>query len=109
MLLIYIAGTGNAWDGAWLMGMNGVGRVVPLVFLSVLAMLGVNALPGLLRRKELVDRFIGWLWLASVLITLNGIFGHLWYEGDIFTKDSPTCSPAWLGGERVAERPRNPD
>jgi len=103
VLLVYIAGTGNVWDGAWIMGLNGIGRVVPLVFLSVLAMLGVNALPALLKRKEAVDKFVGWSLVAlGAFITLNGIFGHLWYEGGVFHEGSNMIA-AWLGGERVAE------
>ncbi|WP_051092270.1 cytochrome c biogenesis protein CcdA [Aromatoleum toluclasticum] len=79
VLLIYIAGTGNSWDWFWLMGMNGIGRALPLVFLSVLGILGVNALPGLLKRKEAVDRFIGWalVMLASFIVLTLGIV--LWY------------------------------
>jgi len=103
VLLIYIAGTGNAWDGAWLMGMNGVGRAVPLVFLSVLGMLGVNALPGLLKRKEAVDKFVGWSLVAlGGFITFNGIFGHLWYEGGVFHEGLNMIAER-LGGERIAE------
>lgn len=103
VLLVYIAGTGNAWDGAWLMGMNGIGRVVPLVFLSVLGMLGVNALPGLLKRKDAVDKFIGWSLVAlGGFITLNGIFGHLWYEGGVFHEGLNMIAER-LGGQRIAE------
>jgi cytochrome c-type biogenesis protein len=103
VLLIYIAGTGNAWDGAWLMGMNGVGRAVPLVFLSVLGMLGVNALPGLLKRKESVDKLIGWSLIAlGSFITLNGVFGHLWYEGGVFHEGLNMIAER-LGGSRIAE------
>lgn len=51
VLLVYVASTGSLWDGFWLMGINGVGRALPLIFLSVLGILGVNALPGLLKRK----------------------------------------------------------
>lgn len=103
VLLIYIAGTGNAWDGAWLMGMNGVGRAVPLVFLSVLGMLGVNALPGLLKRKVAVDKFVGWALVAlGGFITFNGVFGHLWYEGGVFHEGLNMIAER-LGGERIAE------
>ena len=103
VLLIYVAGTGNLWDGFWLMGMNGVGRALPLIFLSVLGLLGVNALPGLLKRKITVDKLVGWalVMLASFII-LNGVFGHLWYEGGVF-HEGLNMVAAWLGGGRVAE------
>lgn len=103
VLLIYIAGTGNAWDGFWLMGINGVGRALPLVFLSVLGILGVNALPGLLKRKEAVDKFIGWSLVAlASFITLNGVFGHLWYEGGVF-HEGLNMLVERVGGARLAE------
>jgi cytochrome c-type biogenesis protein len=103
VLLIYIAGTGNTWDGFWLMGINGVGRALPLVFLSVLGILGVNALPGLLKRKEAVDKFIGWSLVAlASFIVLNGVFGHLWYEGGVF-HEGLNMAVERFGGARLAE------
>ncbi len=103
VLLIYVASTGNLWDGFWLMGMNGVGRALPLVFLSVIAILGVNALPGLLKRKAAVDKFVGWsLVLIASFIVLNGIFGHLWYEEGLFHEGLNMVAER-VGGERLAE------
>lgn len=103
VLLIYIAGTGNTWDGFWLMGTNGIGRALPLVFLSVLGILGVNALPGLLKRKEAVDKFIGWaLVMLASFIVLNGIFGHLWYEGGVFHEGLNMVAER-IGGARITE------
>lgn len=103
VLLIYVAGSGSTWDGFWLMGMNGIGRALPLVFLSVLGILGVNALPGLMKRKAAVDEIVGWaLVLLASFIILNGAFGHLWYEGGVF-HEGLNMIAAWLGGGRVAE------
>ncbi|MFZ5590014.1 MAG: cytochrome c biogenesis CcdA family protein [Pseudomonadota bacterium] len=103
VLLIYIAGTGNTWDGFWLMGMNGIGRALPLLFLSVLGILGVNALPGLMKRKAAVDKFIGWaLVMLASFIVLNGVFGHLWYEGGVFHEGLNMVAER-VGGERLAE------
>ncbi|MEW6353543.1 MAG: cytochrome c biogenesis protein CcdA [Pseudomonadota bacterium] len=103
ILLIYIAGTGNIWDGFWLMGMNGIGRALPLIFLAVLGIWGVNALPGLLKRKVTVDTFIGWSLVAlASFITLNGAFGHLWYEGGVFHEGLNMAAEA-IGGARLAE------
>lgn len=84
VLLIYIAGTGNSWDGFWLMGMNGIGRALPLVFLSVLGILSVNALPGLLKRKEAVDRLIGWALVmraSFIVLTLGIVLWYWWTNG----------------------------
>lgn len=103
VLLIYVASTGDMWDGFWLMGMNGIGRALPLVFLSVIAILGVNALPALLKRKAAVDKFVGWsLVLLASFVILNGIFGHLWYEGGIFHEGLNMVAER-VGGERLTE------
>lgn len=46
---------------------------------------------------------IGWSLVGlGAFIILNGVFGHLWYEGGVFHEGSNMLA-AWLGGERVAE------
>lgn len=79
VLLGYVAATGDAWYGAALGVLNGIGRSVPLVFLSILAILGVNAAQPILKRKELVDKGVGWglVAIGSIILTL-GIYGHYW-------------------------------
>ena len=73
------------------------------MLLSVLGILGVNALPGLLKRKEAVDKFIGWSLVAlASFITLNGVFGHLWYEGGVF-HEGLNMLVERIGGARLAE------
>ncbi|MFZ5790097.1 MAG: cytochrome c biogenesis CcdA family protein [Pseudomonadota bacterium] len=103
VLLVYVASTGSLWDGFWLMGMNGIGRALPLVFLATIGIIGVNALPWLLRRKVAVDKFVGWsLVVLASFIILNGIFGHLWYEGGIFHEGLNMVAER-VGGQRLAE------
>lgn len=79
VLLGYVAATGDPWYGAALGAVNGVGRAVPLVFLSILAILGVNAAQPLLKKKELVDKGVGWglVGIGAIILTL-GIYGHYW-------------------------------
>ncbi len=85
LILAAAAGTGSVAVGAWYMAVNGLGRALPLIFLSVLGILGVNATNGILKKKVAVDRITGWaLVVISSFIILNGVFGHLWYEGSIF-------------------------
>ncbi len=85
LILAAAAGTGSVAVGAWYMAVNGLGRALPLIFLSVLGILGVNATTSILKRKVLVDKITGWaLVVISSFIILNGVFGHLWYEGSIF-------------------------
>lgn len=103
VLLVYVASTGSMWDGFWLMGINGIGRALPLVFLSVLGILGVNALPGLLKRKITVDKIVGWSLVAiASFITFNGFFSHYWYEASFFHEGLNMLAER-IGGERLAE------
>lgn len=103
MLLVYVASTGSLWDGFWLMGVNGIGRALPLIFLSVLGILGVNALPVLLKRKITVDKIVGWSLVAlASFITLNGLFSHFWYEASFFHEGLNMLAER-IGGERLAE------
>lgn len=103
LILAAAAGTGSVAVGAWYMAVNGLGRTLPLLFFSVLGILGVNATTGLLKRKVLVDKITGWaLVVISAFIILNGVFGHLWYEGSLF-HDGLNMIFGKLGGEQIAE------
>ncbi|MCL4416996.1 MAG: sulfite exporter TauE/SafE family protein [Actinobacteria bacterium] len=103
LILTAAAGTGSVAVGAWYMAANGLGRALPLVFLSVLGILGVNAAGGLLKHKVTVDKITGWALIAiSAFIVLNGIFGHLWYEGSVF-HEGLNMVFSKLGGESIAE------
>jgi len=103
LILIAAAGSGSVTTGAFYMGVNGLGRVLPLLFFSVLGIVGVNATGALVRRKKLVDSITGWaLVLIASFIILNGAFGHLWYEGS-FVHTGLNRFFANIGGERIAE------
>ncbi len=103
LILTAAAGTGNVWVGAWYMAVNGLGRALPLVFLSVLGILGVNATGILLKNRSIIDKITGWaLIVISSFIILNGLFGHLWYEGSIFHEGLNRVFGS-LGGGAVAE------
>jgi cytochrome c-type biogenesis protein len=81
-LLIYVASTGNAEIGASLGAVHGVGRAIPLVLLSVLAIIGINSSKGLIANRDTIEKLTGWMLIiiASFLI-INGIpGGHQWYE-----------------------------
>jgi len=103
LILIFAATTGNALQGAILMAVNGIGRVVPLLFLTVLGILGINAISGLTKRVNSIRQFTGWaLVVLGSFILLNGIFGHLWYEGGIFHEGSNAAFMI-LGGKMIGE------
>lgn len=81
-LLIYIAGTGNMEIGASLGAVHGVGRAIPLILLSVLAIIGVNATKGITTNRITIEKLTGWMLIViGAFLIINGIpGGHEWYE-----------------------------
>lgn len=81
-LLIYIAGTGSIEIGASLGVVHGVGRAIPLILMSVLAVIGINATKSLTLKRESIERASGWmLIIIGAFLIINGLpEGHEWYE-----------------------------
>ncbi len=81
-LLIYVASTGNAEVGASLGFVHGVGRAIPLILLSVLAIIGVNATKGIASSRENIEKITGWMLIViGAFLIIQGIpGGHEWYE-----------------------------
>ena len=81
-LLIYIAGTGSLEIGASVGVVHGVGRAIPLILMSVLAVLGINATKSLTVKRESIERASGWmLIIIGSFLIINGLpEGHEWYE-----------------------------
>lgn len=81
-LLIYIAGTGSVEVGASLGVVHGVGRAIPLILMSVLAVIGINAMKSLTLKRESIERASGWmLIIIGSFLIINGLpEGHEWYE-----------------------------
>ena len=81
-LLIYIAGTGSMEIGASLGAVHGVGRAIPLILLSILAIAGINATKGITANRLNVEKLTGWLLIiiAAFLIIYGLPGGHEWYE-----------------------------
>ncbi|MBI5328045.1 MAG: sulfite exporter TauE/SafE family protein [Deltaproteobacteria bacterium] len=103
IILTFAATTGDWAQGALLMAVNGIGRVVPLLFLTVLGILGVNAIGGLTKRMEGIRKFTAWvLVVLGAFIIFNGIYGHLWYEGGIF-HEGLNYAFMKIGGKMVGE------
>jgi cytochrome c-type biogenesis protein len=84
-LLIYVAGTGSIEIGASLGAVHGVGRAIPLILLSVLAIIGVNYTRGITVNRENIEKLTGWLLIIiGAFLIINGIpGGHEWYESTI--------------------------
>jgi len=81
-LLIYIAGTGSIEIGASLGVVHGVGRAIPLILMSVLAVIGINATKSLTLKRESIERASGWMLIViGSFLIINGLpEGHEWYE-----------------------------
>jgi cytochrome c-type biogenesis protein len=84
-LLIYIAGTGSLEIGSSLGFVHGVGRAIPLILFSLLAVLGVNATKGLTTNRIKVEKITGWMLLfIGAFLIINGLpGGHAWYESTV--------------------------
>ena len=81
-LLIYIAGTGSIEIGASLGVVHGVGRAIPLILMSVLAILGINATKILTQKRVSMEKATGWMLIViGSFLIINGLpEGHEWYE-----------------------------
>ncbi len=81
-LIIYIAGTGSIEVGTSLGVVHGVGRAIPLIFMSVLAILGINATRGLTTKRISIEKATGFmLIIIGAFLIINGLpEGHEWYE-----------------------------
>lgn len=85
ILLTYIASVGSLVTGGWLAFIHGLGRATPLIFLSILGLLGVNSLGWITKKKAAVDKVMGWgLVMVGAFILTYGIFGMPWWEDSIF-------------------------
>ncbi|GFN39284.1 MAG: putative cytochrome C biogenesis protein transmembrane region [Marine Group I thaumarchaeote] len=81
-LLIYIAGTGSMEIGASLGVVHGVGRAIPLILMSTLAILGINATKSLTQKRFSIEKATGWMLIViGAFLIINGLpEGHEWYE-----------------------------
>ena len=81
VLLLYIATKASILSGGLLGFVHGLGRATPLIFLSILAIIGINATKWMVGKKESIDKFMGWgLILVGVFIFAIGLFGMFWWE-----------------------------
>ncbi|MFB5619750.1 MAG: cytochrome c biogenesis CcdA family protein, partial [Nitrosopumilus sp.] len=80
-LLTYIIGTGSVVVGGSLGLIHGIGRAVPLIFIAILAILGISATKTLIKKRMSVEKATGFGLLGvGAFILLLGLFGHSWWE-----------------------------
>ncbi len=84
-LLAHVATVGSVELGASLGAVHGIGRAVPLVLVSVLAMLGVDATRRLVGARLRLERLTGaTLVILGAFLLVNALpSGHAWYEQTI--------------------------
>jgi cytochrome c-type biogenesis protein len=84
-LLIYIASTGSMEIGASLGAVHGIGRAIPLILLSALAIIGINYTKKITANRENIEKLTGWmLIIIGAFLIIQGIpGGHEWYESTL--------------------------
>jgi len=104
VLLTSIAGSGSLKTGLAYGLIHGIGRATPLLALSVLAILGVNATGWLLVRRERIQRAVGWglVGWGAFIIPKGYLFGHAYWEESVFHKVWNTLVHLGLGSN-IAE------
>ncbi len=84
ILFGYVATVGIPEVGASLGAVHGLGRVVPLLFLVVLAILGINAMNKVGEYQDKVKRWVAWTLVGLGAFIFNyGAFGMAWFENSI--------------------------
>lgn len=86
ILLGDIAVKGSVLFGGWMGLIHGIGRATPLIFLSILGIIGINATSAILKHQTKIKKIIGWslVILGAVIFIMGG--AHEWYEETIVHK-----------------------
>ncbi len=85
ILLVYISTLGSVTNGISIGIIHGIGRATPLIFLTILAILGYNSLEWVSKRQQKVERIMGWglVGIGSYLFQYLPFSMDFW-EGSIF-------------------------
>jgi len=101
VLLTDIAVLGDAANGLWLGFVHGVGRATPLIFLTVLGILGVNAVGSIAKKTAVVKKWTGiTLILLGAFIFISGA-SHQWFENSAVHKGWNNVIELTLGDKIV--------
>ncbi|GEM_PF-535371 len=85
VLLTYIASTGSVIAGGWLGLVHGLGRAAPLIFLVLLALLGMKSIQWVSKISGKIHIWTGAALVAvGAFILTYGLFGMHWWEDSIF-------------------------
>ncbi len=85
VLLTYIATLGDVGNGIALGVIHGLGRATPLIFLTILAILGYNTMGWVSRNQAKVERAMGWGLVGIGAYLFQYLpFGMAFWEQSIF-------------------------
>ncbi len=102
VLLGDIAVVGSVTHGWWLGFIHGIGRATPLIFLTILGILGVNAVSKVAAKGAVVKKVSGWvLVVLGAFILISGT-SHKWYEETVVHKGW-NRAVNMIAGDKVAE------
>lgn len=80
VILTYIAASGSIAYGATLQAVNGLGRFLPLLAITILAIVGINASMWIMKKKGAIQKATAWSLIAvGAFIVVWGLFGHFWF------------------------------
>lgn len=75
VLLFYIAGTASIGSGALLGFIHGIGRALPVILLTTLAMFGIQTTKVISEKRFAIERFTAWLLiLIGTFLIPAGVF-----------------------------------
>lgn len=83
VLLGDIAVKGSTLFGWWMGFVHGLGRATPLIFLAILAILGVNATTSVMKHQGKIKKGVGWVlvFFGAIIFIMGG--AHGWYEENL--------------------------
>jgi cytochrome c-type biogenesis protein len=112
VILLGIAALGDPVYGAYTGFVHGLGRMTPVVAIAILGILGVNATGSLVKRKDQVDKIMGWalIFFGAFFIVFMAL-AHSWYQNSVIHVTWNNFLLA-VGGKGLAETfppfPRQP-
>ncbi len=103
VLLTYVIGSADIITGWSLMAVHGIGRALPLIFLTVVAILGINATPILTRKAKSIRKWtaFGLIFIGAILFVISGLFRGWFEESPIHEGWNNVLSE--LTGGKIAE------
>ncbi len=103
VLLAYVIGSANVLTGWSLMAVHGIGRALPLIFLTVIAIFGINATQTLVKKSKSIRKWTAFalIIIGAFLFVASGLFRG-WFEGSMFHEGWNNILSSLTGG-KIAE------